>query len=71
MGDLLAHPMLCFDFGEDGRVVLSGETRREVGEPFSAFGGFYKMFVLRADADTSGFQAARGGRRPPDEGRAG
>ncbi len=47
MGDVLAHPMLSFDFGEDGRVVLSAETRREVGESFSALGGFYKMFELQ------------------------
>ena len=47
MGDILAHPMLCFDFGEDGRVVLSVETRREVGESFSALGGLYKLFELQ------------------------
>lgn len=47
MGDLLAHPMLSFDFGQDGRVVLSVETRREVGQSFSALGGLYKMFELQ------------------------
>ena len=46
-GDLLAHPILSFDFGEDGHVCLSIETRREQGEEFSTFGGLYKMFELQ------------------------
>lgn len=46
-GDLVAHPILSFDFGEEGRVVLSIETRREKGESFSIFGGLYKMFELQ------------------------
>lgn len=46
-GDLIAHPILSFDFGPDGRIALSVETRREVGESFSNLGGFYKMFELQ------------------------
>ena len=46
-GDLWAHPILSFDFGPDGYVALSIETRREVGESFSQFGGLYKMFELQ------------------------
>ncbi len=46
-GDLMAHPLLSFDFGEDGHVVLSVETRREVGESYSEIGGLYKMFELQ------------------------
>lgn len=46
-GDLIAHPLLSFDFGEDGHVVLSIETRREVGESYSEIGGLYKMFELQ------------------------
>lgn len=46
-GDLIAHPILSFDFGSDGRVALSIETRREVGESFSEIGGLYKMFELQ------------------------
>jgi hypothetical protein len=34
-GGKIAHPMLSFDFGPDGHVVLSIETRREEGESFS------------------------------------
>jgi hypothetical protein len=46
-GDLLAHPMLSFDFGPDGHLVLSIETRREVGEAYSTVGGFYKLYELQ------------------------
>lgn len=46
-GDLMAHPILSFDFGKEGRVCLSIETRREVGERFSMVGGFYKMTELQ------------------------
>jgi len=45
--DLLAHPILSFDFGPDGHIALSVETRREVGEDYSEIGGFYKMFELQ------------------------
>jgi hypothetical protein len=45
-GEWLAHPILSFDFGPDGRVAFSIETRREVGESYSEFGGLYKMFEL-------------------------
>ena len=34
-GDLIAHPILSFDFGPDGHEALSVETRREVGEAFT------------------------------------
>lgn len=46
-GDLIAHPILSFDFGPDGRAALSVETRREVGESFSEIGGLYKRFDLQ------------------------
>ncbi len=45
-GDRLAHPLLSFDFGPDGHVCMSIETRREVGEEFNAIGGLYRMFEL-------------------------
>lgn len=47
MGDWVAHPILSFDFGPDGRLCLSVETRRERAESFSMFGGLYKMFELQ------------------------
>ena len=46
-GDLMAHPLLSFDFGSDGHVVLSIETRREMDEGFSEIGGLFKMFELQ------------------------
>jgi len=46
-GKLMAHPMLSFDFGDEGHLVLSIETRREKHESFSALGGIYKMFELQ------------------------
>ncbi len=47
MGEWIAHPLVSFDFGEDGRVVLSIETRREKKESFSMLGGLYKRFELQ------------------------
>lgn len=47
LGNIMAHPILSFDFGEDGHVCLSIETRREEGEVFSPSGGLYKMFELQ------------------------
>jgi hypothetical protein len=47
MGDWVAHPIMSFDFGPDGRVCLSIETRREKTESFSMLGGLYKMFELQ------------------------
>ncbi len=45
-GELLAHPILSFDFGAEGRVAFSIECRREVGEKFTPVGGLFKMFEL-------------------------
>ena len=45
--DRIAHPILSFDFGPDGRICLTVETRREKGEGFSVIGGLYKMFELQ------------------------
>ena len=46
-GKLLAHPIFSFDFGEDGRIALSIETRREKDESFAVLPGFYKAFELQ------------------------
>ncbi|MFT5904604.1 MAG: hypothetical protein ACI9E1_000189 [Cryomorphaceae bacterium] len=46
-GKLMAHPMLSFDFGDEGHVLLSIETRKETHESFSTIGGIYKMFELQ------------------------
>jgi hypothetical protein len=42
----MAHPIISYDFGEDGRVCFSIETRPEQGESYSALGGLYRQFEL-------------------------
>ena len=42
----MAHPILSYDFGADGRVCFSIETRPEKGESYSALGGLYRQFEL-------------------------
>jgi hypothetical protein len=42
----IAHPIVSFDFGPDGRVAFSIETRPERGESYSAVAGFFKQFEL-------------------------
>ncbi|SHJ35675.1 protein of unknown function [Rubritalea squalenifaciens DSM 18772] len=46
-GKLMGHPMLSFDFGDEGRICLSIETRREKDEHFTPLGGLYKMYELQ------------------------
>lgn len=42
----MAHPIVSFDFGPDGHVCFSIETRPEKGESYSALGGLYRQFEL-------------------------
>ena len=42
----IAHPIVSFDFGDQGYVALSIETRKEVGETYSAFRGFFRYYEL-------------------------
>jgi hypothetical protein len=43
---LIAHPIVSFDFGEQGHVPMSIETRDEVGQSYSALRGFYRQYAL-------------------------
>jgi hypothetical protein len=43
---LVAHPILSFDFGDQGHICFSVETRPERGESYSAIRGFYRQFEL-------------------------
>jgi hypothetical protein len=43
---LIAHPILSFDFGDEGRICFSIETRSERSETYSALRGFYRQFEL-------------------------
>src|SRR4030095_14469383 len=42
----IAHTLLSFDFGDEGKVCTSIETRRERHEPYSAFRGFFRQYEL-------------------------
>jgi hypothetical protein len=42
----MAHPVVSFDFGTEGRICFSIETRPEKGESYSALGGLYRQFEL-------------------------
>lgn len=42
----MAHPIVSFDFGPDGRICFSIETRPEKDETYSALGGLYRQFEL-------------------------
>lgn len=43
---MMAHPIASFDFGPDGRLCFSVETRPERGELYSALRGLYRGFEL-------------------------
>jgi hypothetical protein len=42
----IAHPIVSFDFGDQGYVAMSIETRKEVGETYSAIRGFFRYYEL-------------------------
>jgi hypothetical protein len=43
---LMAHPILSFDFGPQGHLCFSIETRPERGKAYSTVGGLYRQFEL-------------------------
>jgi hypothetical protein len=43
---LIAHPIVSYDFGDQGHVPMSIETRDEVGQSYSAIRGFYRQYTL-------------------------
>ena len=43
---LIAHPIVSFDFGPQGHVPISIETRDVVGESYSAIRGFFRQYEL-------------------------
>lgn len=42
----MAHPIVSYDFGNDGHICFSIETRPEQGEAYSAIAGLYRQFEL-------------------------
>jgi Domain of unknown function (DUF4105) len=43
---LIAHPIVSFDFGPQGHVPMSIETRDVVGQSYSAVRGFFRQYEL-------------------------
>ena len=42
----IAHPIVSFDFGDQGHVAMSIETRDVVGQSYSAIRGFFRQYEL-------------------------
>ena len=42
----IAHPITSFDFGDQGHVAISIETREMVGQTYSAIRGFFHQYAL-------------------------
>ncbi len=42
----IAHPIVSFDFGDEGHVPISIETRKVVGQGYSAVLGFFRQYEL-------------------------
>jgi len=42
----IAHPIVSFDFGAGGHLAISVETRKQVGEEYSALLGFFRQYEL-------------------------
>ena len=42
----IAHPIVSFDFGDQGHVAMSIETRDVVGQNYSAIRGFFRQYML-------------------------
>ncbi len=42
----IAHPIGSFDFGDQGHVAMSIETRDVVGQSYSAIRGFFRQYAL-------------------------
>jgi len=42
----IAHPIVSYDFGDQGHVAMSIETRDVVGQSYSAIRGFFRQYTL-------------------------
>lgn len=61
----IAHTIASWDFGDDGHLAISIETRKERGEEYSAVRGFFRQFelhyVVADERDVIGVRAAHRG----------
>jgi len=68
MGDDIAHIMLSFGFGDD-QIAVSIEVRKEKGESYSAWAGFFRQYelyyVFADEADVIGLRTTY--RKPPED----
>jgi hypothetical protein len=48
----IAHVILSWDFGSDGHLAVSIETRKDINQEYSALKGFFKQFELAYVAAT-------------------
>lgn len=46
MGPAVAHTILSFNFGEQGHLAVSIETRKELNEEYSTIKGFFRQYEL-------------------------
>ncbi len=57
----IAHPIVSFQFGDHDHLAFSVETRKEVGEEYSAFRGFFRqyelVYVIADERDLIGLRA--------------
>jgi hypothetical protein len=42
----IAHPIVSFQFGDNQHIAFSIETRKEIGESYSAIRGFFRQYEL-------------------------
>ncbi len=42
----IAHPIVSYDFGDQGHVAMSIETRDTIGQSYSAIRGFFRQYEL-------------------------
>ena len=42
----IAHPIVSYDFGDQGHVAMSIETRDVIGQSYSAIRGFFRQYML-------------------------
>lgn len=63
----IAHTILSWDFGAGGHLAISIETRKEIGESYSAVRGFFRQYelyyVVADERDVLGVRARQRGER--------
>lgn len=70
MGPHIAHHFLSFGFSDDSFLTVSIETRKEIGEQYSTFNGFFRQYelyyVVASERDTIGLRTLFRSNPPED-----